>query len=233
MRPTIAAAVVLAIAGAVYGIPGDLDLDGDVDFDDFFTFADNFGKTGAPDTLRVTVFDTLSIETVYDTVTVEFVAAPDSIRSNDPDRLIYDSSTGEPIAMLDLDMDWRSGYIRQYYREPIDEDDHPLIYVDYDEVPVAASFLLRYSAFVVDDSLVVSTPDTLSLLREVRLLQGAGYGYSYYFEDALEMLRFPEVANTAGDFIFDVVFRTPEQGDFAARGAIPVTVSSTGKILLH
>ena len=29
-----------------WSITGDLDRDGDVDFDDFFLFSDNFGKTG-------------------------------------------------------------------------------------------------------------------------------------------------------------------------------------------
>ena len=32
-----------------WGITGDLDRDGDVDFDDFFLFSDNFGKTGSID----------------------------------------------------------------------------------------------------------------------------------------------------------------------------------------
>jgi hypothetical protein len=63
----------LLLALPVWALPGDLDLDGDVDFDDFFVFADNFGKTGAPDTLRVVVVDTLigyKYTTIYDTTLV-------------------------------------------------------------------------------------------------------------------------------------------------------------------
>ena len=60
-------------AWPVWSIPGDLDLDGKVDFDDFFILADNFGREGPPDTLRVTVVDTLKVEKhvdVFDTTTV-------------------------------------------------------------------------------------------------------------------------------------------------------------------
>ena len=34
-----------------WSITGDLDRDGDVDFDDFFLFSDNFGKTGEVETI--------------------------------------------------------------------------------------------------------------------------------------------------------------------------------------
>jgi len=74
--------LLMAIAVPAWCIPGDLDLDGDVDFDDFFFFADNFGKTGPPDTLRVVVTDTLvgymnvtifdtTIVTIHDTIVTE------------------------------------------------------------------------------------------------------------------------------------------------------------------
>ena len=65
-------AVVILLAGASYAVIGDLNRDGTVDFDDFFLFADNFGKTGSPeiiDTVRVTINDTL-IVVVPDTVKV-------------------------------------------------------------------------------------------------------------------------------------------------------------------
>jgi hypothetical protein len=42
----------LCIVSRVFAVPGDLNLDGRVDFDDFFMFAANFGKEGPPDTLR-------------------------------------------------------------------------------------------------------------------------------------------------------------------------------------
>lgn len=59
-----------------HAILGDLNLDGTVGFDDFFIFADNFGKSGPVDTLRVEVFDTTFVEQVVevlDTTLVEQV----------------------------------------------------------------------------------------------------------------------------------------------------------------
>lgn len=38
--------VALLWASVAYGVTGDLNKDGTVDFDDFFLFADNFGKSG-------------------------------------------------------------------------------------------------------------------------------------------------------------------------------------------
>ena len=52
----------------VASIPGDLDLDGDVDFGDFLIFTDNFGKTGdppnvpEPETVYITVTDTVYVD---------------------------------------------------------------------------------------------------------------------------------------------------------------------------
>jgi len=234
----IAAAVVtMCVAGVAYAIPGDLDLDGDVDFDDFFAFADNFGMTGPPDTLRVTVFDTLSLETVYDTVTVEFVAAPDSIRTDSPSQLVADWSTGEPLAVLGIQMYGGRAAVKLYSREPIDDDDHPTVSVNYDRIPVAASFLVRYAPFVVDDSLGISAPDTLTLYRDARLLREDAYVWfccGTVEEDMsaqLDAVRFPDVANTTGSLILDVVLRTPIQGDFAIRGTEQITISSTGKVV--
>lgn len=62
-------------------VVGDLNRNGVVDFEDFFIFADNFGKEGSPeiiDTVKVAVYDTLKVTTqdtievtVYDTLVVE------------------------------------------------------------------------------------------------------------------------------------------------------------------
>lgn len=63
----------------VEALGGDIDLDGDVDFIDFLTFAGNFGKTGPPpspaatQTIIVTVRDTITdtrVTTVRETITV-------------------------------------------------------------------------------------------------------------------------------------------------------------------
>ena len=61
---------VFAVGSPAAAVNGDLDRDGDVD--DFFIFADNFGRTGSPDdadTVVVTLRDTITI-TVRDTVFV-------------------------------------------------------------------------------------------------------------------------------------------------------------------
>jgi len=68
--------IVVLLAGSAYAILGDLNKDGTVDFADFFLFADQFGKSGppeSPDTVVVVRKDTLEriIErTVLDTVVV-------------------------------------------------------------------------------------------------------------------------------------------------------------------
>ena len=64
---TAGASITFTAASAVEVIPGDLDLDGDVDFTDFLTFAGNFGKTGP-----VPIGGGVRIRTVvvHDTVTI-------------------------------------------------------------------------------------------------------------------------------------------------------------------
>ena len=81
MKRILITALLLIWASAGYGVPGDLNRDSVVDFDDFFIFADNFGMEGSPDvidTVEVTIFDTLTVQridslevTVYDTLVVE------------------------------------------------------------------------------------------------------------------------------------------------------------------
>ena len=50
--------VLLLVASPLFAVTGDLDRDGDVDLDDFFILADNFGKRGpaAPETRIETVY---------------------------------------------------------------------------------------------------------------------------------------------------------------------------------
>jgi len=84
LRLSLATAIcaIAAIVHPCWAVPGDLDRDGDVDFDDFFMFADNFGKTGSPET--ETVYDTVTVEvqqvvTRYDTLTIEHVTVYDTV----------------------------------------------------------------------------------------------------------------------------------------------------------
>ena len=56
------------LPAASLAVTGDVNRDGMVDFDDFFLLAENFGRTGPPETYR----DTVIVErTVHDTVIVE------------------------------------------------------------------------------------------------------------------------------------------------------------------
>ena len=104
----------LLLTAAAWAIPGDLNLDGKVDFDDFFFFADQFGKEGPPDTLRVVVMDTVTVVepvvvvdtarvTVYDTIPV---VLRDTIT-----QVIRDTVTVRQV-------DTTVTYISTIYREP-------------------------------------------------------------------------------------------------------------------
>ena len=64
---------------------GDFDLDGDVDFTDFLTFASNYGKTGGSTTPSNRV-DTVRVTRV-DTVHVFVPTKIDSVNSGNPDSL--------------------------------------------------------------------------------------------------------------------------------------------------
>ena len=67
MNLTIILVIILSSYDS-YAITGDLDRDGDVDYDDFFVFADNFGKTGSPEELvyqeTVIIQDTLRVTSI-------------------------------------------------------------------------------------------------------------------------------------------------------------------------
>jgi hypothetical protein len=73
---------VMLMPSRAMAVLGDLDRDGDVDFDDFFSFADNFGKSGPPAT--EVVYDTLTVEvqnvvTSYDTLVIDHATIFDTI----------------------------------------------------------------------------------------------------------------------------------------------------------
>jgi len=241
MRKSIIGIIIL-IAVSVWAISGDLNLDGKVDFEDFFLFADQFGKEGAPDTLRitihdtvrVTVFDTLELKTVYDTVavydtvSVEFVPPPETISPESitsPDLFIA-TRDGEPLHHIKIE----DGQILTYYRTPIDSDDDPGFFVDYSQIIIPISVTMRYVPIHIDDELNTVPVDTVFVHRYIIVKER----YSSYFVNLdyrnTADLRFPDVADTRGDMVIDVVYRTPLQGDFAARAIDPVSVSSNGKI---
>lgn len=71
------AALIFTNQSGIEGLKGDFDLDGDVDFSDFLTFANNFGKTGpipvvgssGTVTRTLVIRDTI-FATVHDTITI-------------------------------------------------------------------------------------------------------------------------------------------------------------------
>lgn len=108
MRPAPAlAALALVGAAAVDALTGDLNRDGKVDYEDFFLFSDQFGRTDAPasldtvvvvrvDTFRIAVHDTLTVRdtlVVRDTLTVR-----DTVYVDPADTV---TRTGTPIAFGD------------------------------------------------------------------------------------------------------------------------------------
>lgn len=207
--------IIWLIALPVWGIPGDIDQDGDVDFDDFFILGDNFGKKGPPEYVRITV---------YDTITVEFVNPPNDVSSTtQPDYFI------KGLSFIRLRWTSSSIVMDAYSREPIDRDDRPVVPLNYGSIPIAASMLIRYASLSVEEDLRLAAPDTLELWREVFLLDRRHFDP----EKKLDLLRFPEIANTSGDMIFDLVLRTPLQGDFVARVITPVRFSEVGKMWLN
>ena len=58
----LALALVSMACSSVHAVPGDLNRDGVVDYDDFYILAGNFGKEGPPDAPWVGMYDTLYIE---------------------------------------------------------------------------------------------------------------------------------------------------------------------------
>lgn len=74
--------LLLLIASPAFSVSGDLNRDGMVDYDDFFIFADNFGKSGDPD-LTSTVFlhapSRCSPEYLYVTPQPELSPVPDDL----------------------------------------------------------------------------------------------------------------------------------------------------------
>ena len=74
--------IILSLSSKLWAVPGDINRDGVVDFEDFFIFADNFGKSGSPEV--DIVYDTLKVEveqikTVYDTLQLEYVTVFDTV----------------------------------------------------------------------------------------------------------------------------------------------------------
>ena len=60
--------LIMATANIAEAIDGDLDLDGDVDFQDFLILVQNFGKQGPPSPARTDTIYVTKTDTVFITV---------------------------------------------------------------------------------------------------------------------------------------------------------------------
>ena len=98
---------------------GDFDLDGDVDFADFLTFASNYGKTGGSTTPSNRV-DTVRVTRV-DTVHVFVPTKIDSVNSGNPDSLsIPPGLTSLEVRVHSVPTGWRiNAYYLDYFGERI------------------------------------------------------------------------------------------------------------------
>jgi len=147
----------LLTATAVWAIPGDLNLDGVVDFEDFFLFADNFGKEGPPDTLRVVVTDTIFVQ-VYDTTRVTFwdtvVVADPSPGLYTPQRQMSLIDTSDPLEGMRVDS------VKHFEAEfrlgtGLERETHQLIQVSYFEAnQIITKVYLKPSGHLVEKKTV-------------------------------------------------------------------------------
>ena len=102
--------LIMATANIAEAIDGDLDLDGDVDFQDFLLLVQNFGKQGPPspariDTIYVTKIDTLFApsDTIYVTkIDTVFTTIRDTIYVSKVDTFYIEA--GAPVIPYDRDL---------------------------------------------------------------------------------------------------------------------------------
>jgi ankyrin repeat protein len=72
LRLIISILFVLVAVDSATAVPGDLNRDGKVDFEDFFILADNFGKTGSPESCGDTTFSTLDARRELGALNIQF-----------------------------------------------------------------------------------------------------------------------------------------------------------------
>ena len=102
--------LIMATTNIAEAIDGDLDLDGDVDFQDFLILVQNFGKQGPPspartDTIYVTKIDTIYApsDTIYVTKTdTVFTTIRDTIYVSKVDTIYIE--VGAPVIPYDRDL---------------------------------------------------------------------------------------------------------------------------------
>ena len=136
--------LIVFFAVPVWGLPGDLDRDGDVDFGDFFILADNFGRKGPIDTLQVAVFDTV---VVYDTVAV---VDPTPSRYT-PERQVQIVSAQNPLDGMRVDS------VKHFFEEfrigpALARETHPLLQVSFFESDTIVTRLyLKPSGHLIEE----------------------------------------------------------------------------------
>ena len=181
----------------VNAIPGDVNCDGIVNFDDFFLLADNFGQEGPPeiiDTVEVMKYDTLTVEVqhvTYDTLEIEHVTLFDTIiYGREPIR--YDPAPGP--SEISQAQEMRSSFITRAYSSEI-----------VGEITNQSSTSLKYITL----RLTVRNPDEVVIYTKkesyavYRLIAGDTRGFTMDFyslsDDVTDNLR-------AGNYALEVTW---------------------------
>ena len=241
MRVIASLPVVLLLVGLAYGIPGDLDLDGDVDFDDFFAFGDQFGKTGPPETLRVVVADTvlrdslvvvLDTLTVQDTVTqvrydtlvivdtawVEFVAPPADVA---PGEWVIPGldSIAVRLSAEDPDRDGTTDGLefRVRFYHLTGDPFRPYESLFWTNIWWDVSYTLSYFRATGGE------PESIELKRGVVRSHSSYMNMIVIRNSAFLPIEVKQqVFNSGGYLVVEGVVRTPMQGDYYFRSELPV-----------
>jgi len=224
--------VVLTVpAGAV---TGDVNLDGKVDFQDFFLLADNFGAEGPPDTLRVTVYDTIRIEqvvTVHDTIYVEFVEPPEQIELGP--RTVAELDTIQiEFGAVDANDDGLQDGLRigAVFYHVTDDLFSPLERVRWTGIWFTISYRLCYQVVVAD---------TLQeyLLKEFQI-KGNRADDALFTRITLANDEFlspavvEDLRDTVGYIFIKGTLHLPGQGDYATASEMLIEFDSDGNWLL-
>ena len=221
----------LSVASQVFAVSGDLNLDGRVDFDDFFLFADNFGKEGPPDTLRVVVIDSLvHVDTleVLDTIEVEFLVPPTANQVSEFAIPELDSVSARAL-LEDVDRDSLAEGLTVWI-EFLRRTDDP--FSPYAQVPPWSGIWweFHYSVFFdqADGADVTSTLARRAIHIDSHSWITGGISQIQLVADSLNTSDLP--LPYFGRLRMEGVVRTQVQGDYPVEDSFAIEVTSSGRL---